>query len=462
MYTFMNTFLLLLEMVLLLLIEEYGTTLETLPKVLTYGLPKNIKNDQWPLSLPFVVISPQMHGKWVGVHEFGGLLKEFPNKYGDKIDYTRIYITGISAGGYSTYYVASKWVNSIAAIVPIVPGNYDSKWTNTIASANLPIWNFLNQNDSLAKFAIDATKELNDAGIKPKTELTIYPSANHDAWTATYNTNNNQNDIYSWMLKWTNKRTHVNQSPTPSPTVSPKPTQTPSPTPSPTLSSGTSWNKKQRPTFGYWEFFPSISTKGKYPLLINFHGSDSFGSGSDSDLNNLLDNSIPYYINNKQWPDTYPFLVICPQTKNSNPYWDNSPAVFDDILNTYEDVIDTTKIYIIGQGRGANGIVNLFKNNPNRSNKITAIVPIRIYSNVENSTADSIVQSKVFNLWIRNNDDPYSLPSYTQSWVDYLSEMKANPTQYFKDKGGAEYNSKYNPLNPSSSNIYSWLLSKSK
>eukprot|EP01132_Coremiostelium_polycephalum_P003081 gene3081-3852_t len=445
---------------------EVGKTLQSLPLVLINGIPKLINNNEWPLSFPFVVISPQVHTGYGGLHEYRGLLNILQSRYGNKIDYTRIYLTGLSAGGWANYLAASAHANTIAAMVPVCTASFSENWVNTIASANIPIWNFVNLWDSLRTVSTGITDLLNNAGIQPRVNITIYNTGGHDAWTETYKINNNPNNIYDWMLKWTNQRTHVTLtpsptvSPTPSPTVSPTPSPTVSPTSSPTPSSGSSWSKKQRPTYGYWEFIPSFSTNGKYPLLINFHGADSFGNGNNTDLNVLLPNSIPYYIQNNQWPSSYPFLVICPQTLNA--YWDDSPAVFDDILSTYSNVIDMSRIYVTGQGRGANGIVNLFKNNLTRANKIAAVVPIRIFGGVHNATADIMVQSHVPSWWMCNLDDPYAPPIWTQDWYNYLVFKNSNPQQLFNPTGGAEYNSKYKPTNPAVSNIYSWLLTKSR
>eukprot|EP01132_Coremiostelium_polycephalum_P003055 gene3055-3823_t len=453
-------------------ITEVGTTLQSLPKVLVNGIPKLINNNEWPLSFPFVVLTPQVHGPFGGTEEYVGILSVLQSRYGNKIDYTRIYLTGLSAGGYSIYKSAWMLPKTVAAIVGVCTASFENRFADPLIAENIPVWNLVNGGDSVYKLNYDVTQLLNPK-IQPPAKLTVYNVGGHDAWTETYKIRNNPNDIYSWMLQWTNQRTHVVPTPTPttsttpSPTPSTTPSTTPSPTPSPTPSgSDGSWSKKLKTTYGYWEYIPSFSTNGRYPLIIFFHGSDSFGTSvSDTDLNLLLTNSIPYFIKNGQWPKTYPFLVICPQTLNTNPYWENAGPVFDDILNTYANVIDPTRVYVVGQGRGANGIANLFTNNLTRGNKITAIAPIRIFGGLHNATADVMIQSNVSSLWMCNLDDPFAPPAWTKDWYNYLVSKNVGnplPEQSFRTTGGGEYNSRFNPFYPPSSNIYTWFLSKSK
>jgi predicted peptidase len=81
-----------------------------------------------------------------------------------------------------------------AAIAPICGGG-ETYWTRRFP--HLPVWAFHGAKDtgvppgrSLAM--VDALKK---AGGKPK--LTVYPDAEHDSWTETYN----NPKFYEWLLE---------------------------------------------------------------------------------------------------------------------------------------------------------------------------------------------------------------------------------------------------------------------
>ena len=125
------------------------------------------------------------------------------------VDLSRIYLTGLSMGGAMTFeYAGSKAANAyrLAAILPICAYTLpDSLRGRVIAASNLPVWATHNNLDPVApvQWSIMQVGWINDSpGPNPMAMLTILDSANHDAWTVTYNPTFTRNglNVYQWML----------------------------------------------------------------------------------------------------------------------------------------------------------------------------------------------------------------------------------------------------------------------
>jgi predicted peptidase len=99
------------------------------------------------------------------------------------IDSNRIYITGLSMGGFGTYDAIERYPNLFAAAVPVCGGGDASK---AASIARLPIWIFQGAEDPAVnpKFALDMFEALTKAGAHPG--LTQYPETGHFSWLAAY------------------------------------------------------------------------------------------------------------------------------------------------------------------------------------------------------------------------------------------------------------------------------------
>jgi predicted peptidase len=110
------------------------------------------------------------------------------------VDEDRIYLTGLSMGGYATWAWATLQPGRFAAIAPIAGG-----WAPEDACKlkELPIWAFHGAKDSVVPVGphqqmIDA---INACGGDAK--FTVYPDADHDSWTATYA----NPELFEWFLR---------------------------------------------------------------------------------------------------------------------------------------------------------------------------------------------------------------------------------------------------------------------
>lgn len=99
------------------------------------------------------------------------------------VDTNRIYITGLSMGGFGTFDAIERYPNLFAAAVPVCGGGDASK---AAAVAHLPIWIFHGAEDPSVSplYALEMFTALTKAGAHPA--LTQYPETGHFSWIAAY------------------------------------------------------------------------------------------------------------------------------------------------------------------------------------------------------------------------------------------------------------------------------------
>lgn len=165
---------------------ESGTDLE---KVKVHGPAKLIEKGR---QYPFIVVSPQAPpGEGWEPQVIIRLVKGLQSKY--KVDRDRIYLTGLSMGGFGTWATAIKFPNMFAAIAPICGGGDTAEVAKL---KTMPVWCFHGAKDKVVPTEesyrmVNALRKVNN-----NVKLTIYPDAEHDSWTATYN----NDSLYTWML----------------------------------------------------------------------------------------------------------------------------------------------------------------------------------------------------------------------------------------------------------------------
>ncbi len=112
-----------------------------------------------------------------------------------RVDPDRVYVTGISMGGYGTWYAAAQSRDLFAAAVPICGGG-DPDWAKRYRG--LPIWNFHGDADSAVPVvrSREIIAALQDAGQEPAAIYTEYPGAGHLIWADTYA----RDDLFQWLF----------------------------------------------------------------------------------------------------------------------------------------------------------------------------------------------------------------------------------------------------------------------
>jgi predicted peptidase len=178
---------------LVLFLHGAGERGDNLDLVKTHGPPKLVQQGK---AFPFVLVSPQCPaGRWWEPVELSALLDEIVEK--QKIDKHRIYVTGLSMGGFGTWYLAAYTPKRFAAIAPICGGGEPLTILLLPHMSHISAWVFHGAKDPVVPAArsqamVDALKR---SGGQVK--FTIYPDAGHDCWTETYA----NPKLYEWLLE---------------------------------------------------------------------------------------------------------------------------------------------------------------------------------------------------------------------------------------------------------------------
>jgi predicted peptidase len=151
---------------------------------------------------PFVLVTPQCFPP-------PGGLKDIPTAWKPelliqlvdhvvakmRIDPTRVYVTGLSMGGYGTWRLAAAYPERFAAALPICGGGVPMEMAASLR--RIPIWAFHGARDAVVP--LSESQKMVDAVRRAggRVRFTVYPEVEHDSWTATYE---NQ-DVYDWLLQ---------------------------------------------------------------------------------------------------------------------------------------------------------------------------------------------------------------------------------------------------------------------
>jgi len=173
---------------LLLFLHGAGETGDMLDMVKKNGPPKMIEHGY---KFPLIVVSPQCPDDqtW-SLEVLDMLLDEMALRY--RVDTNRIYVTGLSMGGTATWKLAVAYPGRFAAIVPVC-GRVDPQDAPRIK--DLPVWAFHGAKDDIVppEISENMVNALKTLGSPVK--FTLYPDANHDSWTETYD----NPELWEWL-----------------------------------------------------------------------------------------------------------------------------------------------------------------------------------------------------------------------------------------------------------------------
>ncbi len=189
-------------------LESRGDGIVDLDTLLENGVGKVIKEGR---QFPFLTMMPQSIGGFWNPDRVNEYLDFIVNNY--RVDTSRIYITGISAGGSGAFSYAVLFPEKIAAVVPIAGRGNN---LDMCVAKDVPIWAFHNADDTVFSHvsSIIPIDNLNKCEPPPALpgKVTIYPSGGHDAWTKTYDGSGMGTedttydafdmDIFEWMLQF--------------------------------------------------------------------------------------------------------------------------------------------------------------------------------------------------------------------------------------------------------------------
>jgi len=204
-------------------IGELGTSLS---KMNCCGLPNAMYNKKFPanfningVNYSFLVIAPQFKVR-PSAAQVQSVIDYAKRRW--RVDETRVYVTGLSMGGGSTWDWSAVYGQNAAAIVPVCGG---TKPTTTlasqIASKNLPIWGLYSTGDQAvpAQWGRDFFSwiDARNTAYASKTKLTMWTDASHNTtWARAFNPDLRVDgySIYQWMLL--HKRGTATAAPAPS------------------------------------------------------------------------------------------------------------------------------------------------------------------------------------------------------------------------------------------------------
>ncbi len=168
---------------------ERGDDLELVKK---HGPPKLIEQGK---SLPCIVVSPQCprNRAWhTQVFELTALIDDIVEKY--NVDEDRIYLTGLSMGGFGTWALAAYTPERFAALVPICGG---SEPLNAMVLRKVPVWVFHGAKDPVVPLKRSEEMVESLKRFKGNVKFTVYPDALHDSWTATFD----DPEVWKWLFE---------------------------------------------------------------------------------------------------------------------------------------------------------------------------------------------------------------------------------------------------------------------
>jgi predicted peptidase len=122
------------------------------------------------------------------------ILTQVQNRF--STDKSRIYLTGLSYGGFGTWYMASRHAHLFAAIAPIVGWGHTS-FMQPIADAGLSVWAFAAGRDKAVPIShFYAGMRALEAFGTSEVRFTVHEDMAHDAWKRIYA----GDDFYTWLL----------------------------------------------------------------------------------------------------------------------------------------------------------------------------------------------------------------------------------------------------------------------
>lgn len=156
-----------------------------------HGPPKQISAGK---EFPCIVVSPQCQTDgWWEAAELSDLLDHIEANY--SVDPNRIYVTGLSMGGFGTWALAAYEPDRFAAIAPICGGGnaIGLRYRKPIQAA---VWAFHGTADTVVP--IRESEEMVEAvkARKGNVKLTVYEGVGHNSWTQTYD----NEELYTWLF----------------------------------------------------------------------------------------------------------------------------------------------------------------------------------------------------------------------------------------------------------------------
>lgn len=173
---------------------ERGHDLEMLKR---HGIPQVLTTiDDFPL----ITVSPQCPDDLTW-EDLDGVLIELLDDLARRypIDPQQIFLTGLSMGGRGAWRLAVLHPQHFAALVPIcgrIP-DLPNFLERVVVLKDLPIWVFHGAQDQVVPLENSQKIVAALTAVGSDVRFTVYPDADHDAWTKTYT----NPALYEWLFQ---------------------------------------------------------------------------------------------------------------------------------------------------------------------------------------------------------------------------------------------------------------------
>lgn len=166
-----------------------------LNKVKKYGVIHELENGR---KIPAIVVAPQVvSGHWVP-EKVLEVLEYVQKTY--KTDSSRVYVCGMSLGGYGTMHFAGKYADRVTAAVALCGGGNEKDACNL---ASIPFWIQHGNKDyavpiSESEKMVSAIKKCDASNLI----YTVHSGADHGDLEKVFRTD----EMYDWLFKQTKKK----------------------------------------------------------------------------------------------------------------------------------------------------------------------------------------------------------------------------------------------------------------
>ncbi|NND96720.1 MAG: prolyl oligopeptidase family serine peptidase [Pirellulaceae bacterium] len=182
------------KMPMVLFLHGRGESNGPLSLVAKWGPPRFAQNGD---ELPYVLVSPQCPKEdfWSSETQqqrITELVDAIVEKYA--VDQNRLYLTGLSMGGFGSWRMAADQPKRFAAVAPVC-GRGDAADGEKLK--DIPIWVFHGNDDRVVPYqnSVDMVQAIKQAG-GTKVRFTSLEHIGHNSWSSAYATP----ELYQWML----------------------------------------------------------------------------------------------------------------------------------------------------------------------------------------------------------------------------------------------------------------------
>ncbi|MCL2298564.1 MAG: prolyl oligopeptidase family serine peptidase [Firmicutes bacterium] len=298
---------------------------------------------------PCFILAPQCpEGRGWDAAQLMDLLEDFASNY--PVDKARIYVTGLSMGGYAAWELLAAYPDYFAAAVPVCGGG-DPETAPLFK--DVPVWAFHGARDSAVppEGSRDMIAALKAAGA-PDVRYTEYPRERHQSWEKAWR----EPELFPWLFA--QRKAEAPQS-----------------------SPADMMQAKVFEGMPYRIYVPeNLGNGAKVPLVLCLHGS---GNRGDDNLAQLGMSSAVHTLLAPENRERYPCVVLAPQcpegqrwVRGIGPY--DLPGNTEWLTGLLEQVcaaypVDRSRIYITGVSMGGFGTWGMLKACPD---VFAAAVPI--------------------------------------------------------------------------------------